>query len=600
MATTSADDKEPETPVDHEKAPPKAGFKRSNTTFFGEPSIHRSLFPWAGILALLSIVFLTGASAVILLASNHSPLTKWKWGKVDIEPQVWLSILSTLMDGLTMFAFANGVAILYWRAVSRGTTLRTMWELYESQAFFGAIHSLIRRSPNYVGIAALLCTISALRGPLFQHASSVDGEFSRHSSATHDIRVAQVLPPSYLYPHHFVTKSSCDFVYDLHVARMPIYIEEDTCKHNCVSTGKVKGYGFDIECEESSIPWDDNLNSTVRSLFQDPRYQSVPGLVPSFNTSAKLPGWNPMSETAADVAAFAAAEERGEFEVTSLYKTQPICGGELSVTKCKLRHAIVEYEFELEANSIRLKQKNWQDDKVLYPVPAWNMFNETNLLDIRPLWGATSQWSSLYWQQFNQEISINSNNSDYTFLSNHDPRAILAKKFTNGRFDTGDCNTTFIDPTQYTLNHFRELAFRTAVSAANNVTDPKELFSTPSLSASGLHHTRNWTQTVDLAIRETLAVYTVSYVFLGCGIAVSLLSVAAITPLYWGWTEVTGPTSFNPLDVARAFDAPVMEGLHGKGVEQMVRRREGGRGVRYCRVESGGEVRLKVQWAEGT
>jgi hypothetical protein len=55
-----------------------------------------------------------------------------------------------------------------------------------------------------------------------------------------------------------------------------------------------------------------------------------------------------------------------------------------------------------------------------------------------------------------------------------------------------------------------------------------------------------------------------------------------IVPLYWNARcESFARPSFNPLDVARMFDAPLLRETHDEDIEGFVRKREGLRRVRY-------------------
>jgi hypothetical protein len=144
---------------------------------------------------------------------------------------------------------------------------------------------------------------------------------------------------------------------------MVIVIETDACQ----------GYGFDIQCSEvSSIPWDNSSDSTVRQMYQDPEnpYESD---VPAFNSSALLPGgidqfsYNNSDELEKGAEVQRAADRRGWFNITNLFKTEAICGGELSLHKCSLHHAVVEYDVAMSSNGIlSLRNENWQNDTVLF------------------------------------------------------------------------------------------------------------------------------------------------------------------------------------------------------------------------------------------
>jgi hypothetical protein len=164
-----------------------------------QPKSQRPPFPWQGAAALSSIVLLTAASVGVLFSSRGSPIDHWKIHKVNIQPQVWLSVLATITDGLTMVALANAAAVTYWCAAARGTTLRHMYDLYESQSFMGAINNLVHLRGNKLAIASVLCLVSALRGPLFQRASLIQSNMIRATSGVQRLDVAQLIPPLMLY-----------------------------------------------------------------------------------------------------------------------------------------------------------------------------------------------------------------------------------------------------------------------------------------------------------------------------------------------------------------------------------------------------------------
>lgn len=110
-----------------------------------------------------------------------------------------------------------------------------------------------------------------------------------------------------------------------------------------------------------------------------------------------------------------------------------------------------------------------------------------------------------------------------------------------------------------------------------------------------MHLIQNWTQNIELDTRETLAVYTVSIPFLVCAILTSLLAVAAVSPLFWGWTEIKEAASFNPLEVARAFDAPLLRDFPNHGIEEHIRGEEGLQKARYCH-DSDKSAQYAMQW----
>jgi hypothetical protein len=213
--------------------------------------------------------------------------------------------------------------------------------------------------------------------------------------------------------------------------------------------------------------------------------------------------------------------------------------------------------------------------------PTWSLpttFAPTqNLLEP---WGPTSHWVGWLANEFNEEIDISTGDGNGPWDGANIRGYSLAKRFIHGDITNTSCSTTFGDPTQFVLDRLREVAFRTAVVAAT-VADPVMLFGDAELAQEGLSPAQNWTQDVDLIGQRRSATYTVSIPFLACAIACSLLAVVAIVPLYWkARSEISVLRSFNPLDVAHVFDAPLLQDLHEKDIETYMRKEQGLRRVR--------------------
>jgi hypothetical protein len=65
----------------------------------------------------------TCASVGVLASSNGSPVDNWLVRGTEIQPQVWLSVLTVFMDGLLVIALAEGATISFWTQAVRGTTV---------------------------------------------------------------------------------------------------------------------------------------------------------------------------------------------------------------------------------------------------------------------------------------------------------------------------------------------------------------------------------------------------------------------------------------------------------------------------------------------
>ncbi|KFY25922.1 hypothetical protein V491_01546 [Pseudogymnoascus sp. VKM F-3775] len=58
---------------------------------------------------------------------------------------------------------------------------------------------------------------------------------------------------------------------------------------------------------------------------------------------------------------------------------------------------------------------------------------------------------------------------------------------------------------------------------------------------------------------SSINVYSSDYKFLGASIAIILLSLILITPLYYGYWKIGRRPTLNPLETAKAFGAPLLE-----------------------------------------
>ncbi len=74
----------------------------------------------------MSSLLVTGASVGVLIFSHDAPNGEWRVPllKSAQQPQVWLAVFSTVANSLLGYAFAEGLAIYFWRLASRGTTVR--------------------------------------------------------------------------------------------------------------------------------------------------------------------------------------------------------------------------------------------------------------------------------------------------------------------------------------------------------------------------------------------------------------------------------------------------------------------------------------------
>ncbi|KAF2822081.1 hypothetical protein CC86DRAFT_358112 [Ophiobolus disseminans] len=93
-------------------------------------------------------------------------------------------------------------------------------------------------------------------------------------------------------------------------------------------------------------------------------------------------------------------------------------------------------------------------------------------------------------------------------------------------------------------------------------------------------------------VTTTRGSYNVSFPFLASGVLCSLIAVLAILPLYHGYWTLGRAVSLNPIEVARAFGAPILEGVDGNGDAEDIAVERGGMVVRYGALEACGRERV--------
>jgi hypothetical protein len=99
-----------------------------------------------------------------------------------------------------------------------------------------------------------------------------------------------------------------------------------------------------------------------------------------------------------------------------------------------------------------------------------------------------------------------------------------------------------------------------------------------------------------LTLESSGATYVMCIPTLVLGLVLSLAGIAVILPLYHGYQSLGRSVSLNPVEIARAFGAAVLEGVDGNATAADVEMEKGWVKVKYGTVErSGCEKVLRVE-----
>ena len=95
-----------------------------------------------------------------------------------------------------------------------------------------------------------------------------------------------------------------------------------------------------------------------------------------------------------------------------------------------------------------------------------------------------------------------------------------------------------------------------------------------------------------LTMENGATTYQTNPTFVALGVVISLGGIIAILPLYYSYWELGRSVSLNPLEIARAFGAPLLDGMDGNASANDVQIERGSIAVRFGVVERLGDGKL--------
>ena len=515
--------------------------------------------PWLGISAFLGALLGIGAAIAILIASNGKPTADW-----SVQPTVYLAIASAVTNILLHFALAEAVNVAWWSRASQTTT--KVADLHRTWIYGNSLWAAVRsgRHVNKVAIACMLLALGPINGPLLQRASRVTlGEFRREANI--EFTVAQALPNGYtgylsgrgVNVALLTPKFTRVVVQDS--TQAPINITSTGCIGQC--SARIKAAGFAVNCSDSTDPY--TLTPKIPAagesydVTQPATQKGTLAFLTTFYWNTRNPG---------------ALNMRVQFKPTSA------CDGSLTIRKCDLTAARVSYPVILNGNrsTIALAPSSTIfDDQVL---------NADEDIIREPDSGPTT-YGGLYkylLDSYNSTANLyfaGARGYDlHTTGATSNRYALLSDDVTPEQGSLGptsSCTLFFSDPSNDLLQAVRELMFRTAILAANASTPPQRVMAQETV---------------------TLPVYNTQYLYMGLAVLCTMLGWLAVFPVWNGWWSVGRATSMSPIETAKAFRAPMLEGSDSNADADMLLKEVGDRELRYGAVTmyGGREQRLEM------
>ena len=487
--------------------------------------------PWAGHLALIATLVASAFMIQILVTSDGQPIDSWTY-----QPTVLLSITYTLANLALQYALTQAITVAWWVKALRGDA--KVRDLHHIWAFGHGVKDIVLagRSFNMIALAALVVTLVPINGPLLQRASVVEQTRGLHtvnaSISIHNTSFSDYT--GYITGRfHEVNRLSDPFTHVVkeHNNRNPINITDSGCSGTC--KGIILGMGYDVQCvNDTDISYNLTLNNEGHAEAQAfftkfSYYEEVPNLT--------------------------------IINYTSIIKRNDSCEGFLIRTNCSLTPATIEYPFVIANNTIFLDpETSWETDRAVahYIKPFYLQGSGTQFSEHGGLW---FYLDSLY-------ASSSLTRFEGVFWWSSMFTGTTAMRYVNE--SGGGCWGTFTDPTFDIMSDARELAFRMALYTAPNPNN-----------------------TYHIEVQEEWAkiIYRSHYIYLAFAVAITLIATLCVFSISLGWWHLGREVSLSPIEVAKAFAAPVLQNASSNAEVEALVKEIGSRRVRYGATWNGEE-----------
>ncbi|PMD37659.1 hypothetical protein L207DRAFT_493212 [Hyaloscypha variabilis F] len=497
--------------------------------------------PWAAFAALLGAIVGIGGSTAVLILSDGVPITEWTF-----QPTVYLSIVSTITTIMIHYALAQGVTTAWWtRALKTNTKISDLHQYWKTgNSLLAAL--TFGRNFNLVALASMIVAVSPITGPLLQRASRV-ATIALRTNVVLSAALAPQLPPGYSgtlaelgdVPSFFsqaFSKVVNDF-YD----RADITMNNTGCDGTCMT--KVVGAGFAVNCSSYEV----EVNVTpVGSNYSAPQF--IYG-IDVFGSNFSWPG------------APSGVADPGTLSLNIQYKPDAGCAGQLLVRNCTLSPATVQYSAIINGNqkTISLPANSTFNDDVIQGY--YNITDDGDFDHNTTVGGLALALSSRFNSRAHVQFYAGAGAIDVV------ASGVIANQFLNLNVlgSGGVCNYAFNDPTDTLLTSSRELIFRAAVNAANS----SNLQSFPA------------TQVLEVPV------YQSHYLYLALGSGFTFLAIIFVLPTFFGYWHLGRRVSMSPIEIAKAFNAPLLRELDSNAEASELCESLGEMGVRYGIVSTG-------------
>ncbi|RSL69093.1 hypothetical protein CEP53_002375 [Fusarium sp. AF-6] len=589
--------------------------RRQSTPITSDASSQEQTIPWlapswrnfpylASVYLLVAVLGMASAFLVLYLA-NDSPIDSWA-----LAPTVYLSIAATLSNSMLRAAFRSGSDRFWWSQLlsDSGVTLHELHNLWNLA--YNPLSLITLDGPSFqpvIRTSGLLVILAAINGPLIQRAVTVELTTRTESRiATLPVRQEPLWnlttwlagQNGYIWSGPPYQKEFSEVVIEMN-QRQPMTLSSAVCRSNSTCTTRVTVAGFTRSCSESTaslhgIP-STNIAKSVLFTFPDREsnlyYCAQTGKSQRTNESSSYSycshletyfqldvGQLKPSETASG----GNSEPRGlPWQNSSLppgmlnytsYTRRNESSEIITIQRCNFSTSFIELPLQISDGNVvtllpGLIPKSGAHGIESIPTPS---LRDDDLF----LKGITQAMMDKY-----SGFIIWDNNESSFFIQGSGPRQFINQstiKTEEFPEDKGRWQATFSmsDPLEDFTTTLHELSLRYALKSLPD-DDPVRLAeldqymelqpnTNTDIRAKALNFMQTrFSKTTNATIEEskTVAVYRAQYSYMIVAIGVTSVAAILIMVLLRGWRQLGRTFSLAPLEIAKAFNAPLLDGV---------------------------------------
>lgn len=557
----------------------------------------RQQFPWIGFSGFALMLIAMSAAVAVLATSNKERVKDWPFTRFPIQPNVLINIANQFQNlGLITFVM-QGLAIAWWRKAMQGSSLSA---LHRNHAYSYSFYSIITSGKhfNIVALAALMTKFAVIDSTLFQKATK--------TIVTQQVNYKNVTMTGWMetnWPAHNggvpgedgtikTVDTAWAGVINAYNGKIANGKVHDTLGNNASffdcpfrqeCSGSFKALGFAYNCSTTS----DAVNYGLQHQSQ---FGGVETSYPLWNI-----GFN--SLWASDAKPYASIEMNMLYVDSRAGDGDNDCPGTLTQRTCEIRPAVVEYpvtvmvpsEEELKGGNIVTHVKFFTDN-ISHPIgtpittPQIDYLNLLSYADLDEKFNETSTIGALTYILNN----LYSSSANLTYKDNWDIqlRGPQAQTMFYADTNTDTPATTFSrchypiarpgldDPTIELLRKLNTLSFVSALYLRAQPTVPVTARAAANMSS----------QSTLASVTGIVEEYTTDFSYVAGALVATLITILLVLPVYWGFWQLGRKVTLGPLEIANAFNAPIIKpdnvrGQHGDFEE--VLQEVGKRRVRY-------------------